>query len=108
MKLQAVNRAAACLQQIRDHHRVLTSRQREVLALRASGLDERQIGEIMGIHEVTARNHLTLARAKVAPPGFTPQGRLSVTWAFEHSGCCLTELGAICRNGPPTDQARLS
>lgn len=80
---------------------MLTSRQREVLALRASGIEEAQIGELLGIEEVTARNHLTLARAKVAPPGFTPQGRLSIIWAYEHSECCLTEFGAIRRKDGP-------
>lgn len=105
MKLQAVNHAAACLQQIRDYHCALTLRQREVLALRASGLDEQRIAGFLGIEEVTARNHLTLARAKVAPPGFTPQGRLSITWAYEHSDCCLPEFGAVTRHGVATDWA---
>lgn len=98
MKLQAVNHGAACLQRIREHHCALTLRQREALVLRASGLDERQIAEFLGIQVVTARNHLTLARAEVAPPGFTPQGRLSITWAYEHSDCCLPEFGAVLRN----------
>jgi hypothetical protein len=101
MKLQAVSQAAAYLQRIRDHHCTLTSRQREVLALRASGIEEAQIGDLLGIEDVTVRNHLTLARAKVAPPGLTPQGRLSMTWAYEHSGCCLTEFGAIRRRERP-------
>lgn len=44
---------------------LLTERQREVLRAAADGLDQRQMGEKLGIRPQTVKNHLTVIYAKL-------------------------------------------
>jgi DNA-binding CsgD family transcriptional regulator len=78
----------------------LTPREREVLAMVAAGLTNREIGEALFISESTAGVHVSHIMAKLGVGSRTE----AAAWAY-HAGLVETAPGAMLSDGPPGESA---
>jgi len=64
---------------LRDRHRTLTRREREVMALVAAGCSNKQVGLELGITEITVKAHRGRAMEKMQAGSFADLVRMSAT-----------------------------